>query len=156
MRSATQTPPSQSLERRVVNSRSVWFLRGWSRSFERKRFLTHVFVSTPLALCAAQINFVCWVIVFFVGFWAFPYRVRWTGETLEVSWLFVRESLHLRDIESARLREDFRHLLLFRPRLVLDIALCGGRHAIIVAPQRLLETFHSELTAELGATSVNH
>ncbi len=139
----------ESVEVSVVNSTSVWFLQGWSRSFERKRFMTHVLVSTPLALCAAQINLVCWVIVFFVGFWAFPYRVRWTGEELEVSWLFVREALHLRDIESARLRTDFRHLLILRQRLVLEIALRGGRHAIMVAPQRILETFHSEITAEL-------
>ena len=63
----------------------IALLRAWSRSFERNRFVAHVFVSTPLALCAAQINFVCWVIVFFVGFWAFPYRARWTGEELEVT-----------------------------------------------------------------------
>jgi hypothetical protein len=144
-------PSLESVEVSVVNSTSVWFLPGWSRSFERNRFATQVFVSTPLALCAAQINFVFWVIVFFVGFWAFPYRVRWTGEELEVSWLFVREVLHLRDVESVRLRTDFRHLLLFRQRLVLEIALRGGRHAIMVAPHRVLETFHAEITAGLTA-----
>lgn len=132
-----------------MDARSVWFLRGWSRSFERNRFVTQVLVSTPLALCAAQINFVCWAVVFFVGFWGFPYRVRWTGDELEVSWLFVREALHLRDVESARLRTDFRHWLFLRPRLVLEIALRGGRHAIMVAPQHVLETFHSEITAGL-------
>jgi hypothetical protein len=136
----------ENVEASVVSSRSVWFLRGWSRSFERNRFVTHVFVSTPLALCAAQVNFVCWVIVFFVGFWAFPYRARWTGEELEVSWLLVREALRLQDVESARLRTDFRRWLLYRPRLVLEIALRGGRHAVLVAPQHVLEMFHSEIT----------
>jgi hypothetical protein len=131
-----------------LEARSVWLLRGWSRSFERKRLVTHLFVSTPLSLCAAQINLVCWVVVFFLGFWAFPYRVRWTGNELEVSWLFVREALHLGEVERARLRTDFRHWLL-RPRLVLEIALRGGRHAIMVAPQRVLETFHAEITAGL-------
>jgi hypothetical protein len=82
--------------------------------------------------------------------------VRWRGETLEVSWFVVRESLHFRDVECARPREDFRYLLIFRPQLVLDIGLCGGGHAILVALPRTLETFHSEITAALGASSVNH
>ena len=140
----------ESAEVSVVKPTSAWLLLGWSRSFECKRFATYVLVSTPLAWCAAQINFVCWLVVFVVAFWPFPYRVRWTGEELEVSWLFVREALHLRDMESARLRTDFRHLRLFRRRLVLDIALHGGRHAIMVAPQHILETFHSEITAGLS------
>jgi hypothetical protein len=132
-----------------VKSTSAWFLWGWSRSFERKRFMMHLFISTPLVLCAAQINWVCWVIVFFAAFWPFPYRVRWTGDALEVSWLFVREALHLRDIESARLLTDFRHLLILRQRLVLEIALRDGRQAIMVAPRHSLETFRSEITAGL-------
>jgi hypothetical protein len=74
---------------------------------------------------------------------------RWTGDALEVSWLFVREALHLRDIESARLRTDFRYLLIFRQRLVLELAFRDGRHAMMVAPQRTLETFYSEIMAAL-------
>ena len=135
----------------AATSASVWLLHGWNRSFECKRLAVHLLVATPLTLCAAQVNFLCWPIVFFVAFWPFPYRVRWTGEQLEVSWLFARAALRLRDIESARLRTDFRHLRLFRRRLVLDIALHGGRHAILVAPPRVLEMFHSDITAALAA-----
>jgi hypothetical protein len=125
-------------------------LRGWSRTLERNRFCIQVFVVTPLAMvCASYGNFVSMLVLFLVGFWPFPYRARWSAEGLHVSWLLVRECLPLADIESARLRTNFRYLL-FRHELVLEIALGGGRRALLLAAPDTLEMFHAEITTALG------
>jgi len=133
-----------------VSTTPIWILWGWSRTFERDRFCIQVFIATPVSVaCAVYGGFVWMLIAFFVGFWPFPYRARWTAEGLEVSWLFVRECLRVADIESARLRTGVRHLPFFRRRTALEIELAGGKRAVVVAPEDTLETFHSQITAAL-------
>ncbi|HYO97805.1 MAG TPA: hypothetical protein VER33_25030 [Polyangiaceae bacterium] len=135
-----------------MRSTPVWMLRGWSRAFERHRLLVHVGIVTPLvALCAASGYGVWSLIAFFIGFWPFPHRARWTGEGLDISWLFLRECLRLADLRRASLHTNVRYLLLFRYELVLELELANGKRAALVAPPHAVRRLHSEISAALAA-----
>jgi hypothetical protein len=57
------------------------------------------------------------------------------------------------EIESARLRSAFQHLLILRCALVLDLQLADGRRAVIKAPRTTLEALHTQIAAALAARS---
>ena len=106
----------------------------------------------PVAIaCAHYLNFVVMLLVIVVGTWPVPYRARWTPQGLDVWWLFVRERLGVADIESARLRTKVRFLFFIRYELALELELGGGRRAVIVGPQELLETLHRNFTVALAS-----
>lgn len=132
-------------------STPVWILAGWSRTFERNRLLFHALVIGPLAAACMAYGHFIWLAVFFIGFWPFPYRARCTAQGLEVSWLFVRETLRFAEIESLCLGKGFRHLLVFRYESALEIALGGGRRATIVKPHGPIDPLlaHADTPDEL-------
>jgi hypothetical protein len=135
----------------AMRSTAVWLLRGWSRTFERNRLVVQVGLVTPLVVASAACGYgVVSLVVFFIGFWPFPYRARWTAEGLEVSWLLVRECLRFADIRSASLHGNVRYLLLFRHELVLQLELTEGRRAALVATPRAVRALYSEITAALA------
>jgi hypothetical protein len=65
----------------------------------------------------------------------------------------VRERLPFAEIESARLRSDFQHLLILRYVLVLDLQLADGRRAVIKAPRATVEALQAQIAAALAARS---
>jgi hypothetical protein len=130
---------------------TIWILPGWSRTFERNVLFLRVFVAAPLSVACAAYSGLAWLLVFFVAFWPFPYRTRWSSEALEVTWLFLSERLPFAEIESARVRSHFQHLLIFRYAIVLDLQLADGRRAVIKAPRPTLEALHSQIAAALAA-----
>jgi hypothetical protein len=55
------------------------------------------------------------------------------------------------EVESARLRSDFQHLLILRYAIVLELQLADGRRAVIRAPRPTLEALHAQIAAVLAA-----
>lgn len=132
----------------------LWLLRGWSRSFERKRLGWHLLVVTPLATACLAYGHPFWgLAVFCLGFWPLPYRAAWTDAGLDVSWLFIRERLNAADIQSVRLRPRPRTFGLFGHDLALDLELTTGTHAILVAPRETLEALHAQIMAPRAVSS---
>jgi len=99
--------------------------------------------------CAHYISGILSLVVLGLSAWPFAYRARWTPEGLDVRWLFVRERLQLLQIERARLRAGFRHLLFLRYELVLELDLAGSRRAVVIAPPQILESLYEQITTAL-------
>jgi hypothetical protein len=135
-----------------AGSTAVWLLPGWSCTFERNVFLWRLFVATPLSIACGAYSGLAWGVAFFVGFWPFPYRTRWTREGLDVSWLFLRERLPLVDIHSARLRSNVRRSRIFCCGLVLDLELVDGKRVTLTGPQRTIQALHAQIAAALPAS----
>jgi hypothetical protein len=85
-----------------------------------------------------------------VAAWPFRFRLRTAPEGLQVSWLFVKESVRWEEIRSAQLRIDDRQLVVGRRKPVLVLERHGSGSVTLRGESSALSRLTREISAHLG------